>query len=96
MLQYRVDDNRDIGVTPLAAVVPSTFIDVARSKFSKVMNICLLLGLHKDAQTEHFPTPAEVTGHYLARYLSILAATKQMIRLVHEYSNDDYENIFRF
>ena len=77
VFRYRVNDNRDIVESPLsAALVPSTFIDVARSKCSKAMNIHILLGLHKDAQTELFQAPSEVSRCYLPRYLSILAVTK--------------------
>jgi hypothetical protein len=58
------------------------------------MNIHILLGLHKDAQTEVFQAPSEFSRWYLPRNLSILAVTQQMLRLFHEH-NEDYENIFR-
>jgi hypothetical protein len=97
MFRYRVDDNRDIVESPpSAAIVLSTFIDVARSKFSKVVNIHILLGLHKDVHTELFHAPTEVTRCYLRQYLSILAATQQMLRPFHKHNNEDYENILRF
>lgn len=60
------------------------------------MNIHILLGLHKDVQTQLFQAPSVVTRRYLPRYSSILAATQQMLRLIHEHNNEDYENIGRF
>jgi hypothetical protein len=97
MLRYRVDDNRDmIESSPAAAIVPSTLIDVTRSKFNKVINIHILFGWHKDAHTKLFQAPTEVTRRKLRRYLSILAATQQMLRPFYDHNNEDYKNILRF
>jgi hypothetical protein len=97
MFRYHVDDTLDIVESlPSAATIPSTFIDVTGSKFSKVMNIHILYGLHKDAQTDLFEAPTEVTRRYLRRDLSILAAIRQKLRPFHEHGNEDYENIYWF
>jgi hypothetical protein len=97
MFRYRVDGNCDVvESSPLAAIVPSTSIDVARSKLNKATNIRILFGLLKDAHTKLFQAFTEVTKRCLRRYLSILAATQQVLRPFYEHNNEGYKNIFRF